>query len=109
MFLKNQILEGRNERNTKITSLYPGQIIIDLAQKVLLLLDQKFGILFLLIFSSQKYFKCSKNSSKHETEKYVSAVCAHIMRIIKSYENRKTEVSITINYIYFDITNIIRG
>ena len=49
MSLKSQILLGRNERNTKIISLCPDQIITNLAQKVLLLLVQKFGILFLLI------------------------------------------------------------
>ena len=56
--------------------------------KVLLLLDQKFGILFLLILRPQNYLKCLKNSSKHGTEKCLSAVCAHIIRIIKSCENK---------------------
>ena len=54
MSLKNKTFYGRNERNTKTISLYPDQIIMNLAQKVLLLLDQKFGILFLLILSPQK-------------------------------------------------------
>ena len=48
MSLKNQILQGRNERNTKTISLSPDQIIMNLAQNVLLLLNQKFEILFLL-------------------------------------------------------------
>ena len=88
MSLKNQILQGRNERNTKTISLSPDQIIMNLAQKVLLLLNQKFEILFLLILSPQKRLKCLKSLSKHGTEKCVSAVCSHIIRIIKSCENK---------------------
>ena len=63
------------------------QIIMNLAQNVLLLVDQKFVICFLLILSPQKRLKCLKNLSKHGTEKCVSVVCAHITRIIKSCEN----------------------
>ena len=60
------------------------QIIMNLAQNVLLLVDQKFVICTLLILSPQKRLK---NLSKHGTEKCVSVVCAHITRIIKSCEN----------------------
>ena len=57
------------------------QIITKLAQNILLLLREKFRILFLLILSLQKRFKCLKNSSKRGTDKCVSAVYAHILRI----------------------------
>ena len=62
-----------------------------------------------LCWSPQKCLKCLKNSSKHGTEKCVSAVCAHI-RIIKSRENKqpKNRSSITTKYIYFDSANISR-
>ena len=83
MPLKNQILQDRNDRVTNIISMCPDQTTTNLTQQFLLLLDQKFGILFLLILSSQKHLKCLKNSSKHEMEKCVSAVCAHAIRIIK--------------------------
>ena len=58
------------------------QIITKLAQKILLLLREKVGILFLLLLSLQKRLKCLKNSSKRGTDKCVSAVCAHIIRIV---------------------------
>ena len=50
---------------------------------ILTAIGQNFGILFLLILSSQKHLQCLKNPSKHEMEKCVSAVCAHAIRIIK--------------------------
>ena len=61
---KNQILYGRNERNTKIISLCPDQIITNLVQKVLLLVDEQLGILFLLILGPQKRLKCLKKLIK---------------------------------------------
>ena len=88
VFKKSVTLRSKRTQHTNIISLYPDQIIKNLEQKVLLLLGQKFGILFPLILRPQKHLKCLKNSSKHGMEKCLSAVCAHIIRIIKSCENK---------------------
>ena len=70
----------------KLTLLWSHQIIMNLAQKSYFSRIEKPEILFLLILSPQKRLKCLKNLSKHGTETCVSAVCANIIRIIKSCE-----------------------
>ena len=85
VFKKAETL-GRNERNGKTVPFHPDETITNLAKNVLLLLDQKFGILFLLVLSPKKRLKCLKNTSKHGTEKCVSVICAHRIRITKSSE-----------------------
>ena len=63
VFKKSVTLRSKRTQHTNIISLYLDQIIKNLVQKVLLLLGQKFGILFPLILRPQKHLKCLKNSS----------------------------------------------
>ena len=63
--------------------------IANSAQKVPILLDQKFGIICLLILSLQKRLKYLKKLIKSgDREIYVSVKYAHI-RIFKSCENKQ--------------------